>query len=59
MAVSNRDRVGQAFELLAAGLGPFVDQRVTAVGGNAGGDWLRLLEARDEAKNGVKKRSGW
>jgi predicted AAA+ superfamily ATPase len=29
MAVSNRDRVGRALELLGAGLGPFVDRRMT------------------------------
>lgn len=39
MAVSNRDRVGRAFELLAAGLGPYVDRRMGA-GPGAGTDWL-------------------
>ncbi len=30
MAMSNRERVGRAFELLAAGLGPYVDARMQA-----------------------------
>jgi predicted AAA+ superfamily ATPase len=30
MAVSHRDRIGQAFELLAAGLKPYVDRRMRA-----------------------------
>lgn len=30
MALSNRDRVGRAFELLATGLGPYVDRRMRA-----------------------------
>lgn len=30
MATSNRDRIGQGFELLAAGLQPFVDREVRA-----------------------------
>lgn len=37
MALSNRDRVGRAMELVGAGLGPYVDRRMTrksTVGGN-------------------------
>ena len=37
MALSNRDRVGQAFELLAAGLGPYVSRRMKQA---AGSGWL-------------------
>ncbi|HUP68916.1 MAG TPA: Swt1 family HEPN domain-containing protein [Acidimicrobiales bacterium] len=40
MALSNRDRVGRAFELLATGLGPYVDRRMRAAS-RAGKDWLR------------------
>ncbi|HVL04386.1 MAG TPA: Swt1 family HEPN domain-containing protein [Acidimicrobiales bacterium] len=32
MALSNRDRVGRAFEALAAGLAPYVDRRMRATG---------------------------
>lgn len=39
MALSNRERVGRAFELLAAGLGPWLDARMQALGGS-GPDWL-------------------
>jgi len=54
MALSNRDRVQRGFELLAEGLEPFVDQRMSAAA--PGGDWIGLLEARDEQRNGVRKR---
>ena len=53
MAISNRDRVQKGFELLADGLGPFVDQKMGAAAPD--GDWISLLESRDEAKNGVRK----
>ena len=54
MATSNRDRVGQGFELLANGLKPFVGQLMSAAAGSAG-DWLALLQARDQAKHGAAK----
>ncbi|MHB1534039.1 MAG: Swt1 family HEPN domain-containing protein [Acidimicrobiales bacterium] len=38
MAASNRDRVGKALELVGAGLGPFVDRRMTARSPQ-GGHW--------------------
>ncbi len=44
MALSNRDRVGRAFELLAAGLGPYVDRRMRATN-RRGGDWLQAWAA--------------
>jgi hypothetical protein len=47
MAVRNRDRVGQAFEALAAGLGPFVDRRMRAVM-KTGPEWLQAWAARAE-----------
>ena len=37
MAVSNRERVGRAFEVLATGLAPFVDRQMTSVHGEG---WL-------------------
>ena len=55
MAISNRDRVGRGFELLAAGLEPFVDRAMTAVA-PAGRDWLELLEARDNTRHGSAKK---
>lgn len=46
MAVSNRDRVGRAFELLATGLGPFIDRRMRARA--AGRDqWFDQWKARE------------
>jgi len=53
VAISNRDRVQKGFEFLADGLGPFVDQKMGAAAPE--GDWIGLLESRDEAKNGVHK----
>ena len=53
MAISNRDRVQKAFEFLAEGLEPFVDQKMGVAAPE--GDWIALLEARDEQKNGVCK----
>lgn len=50
--LSNRDRVGKALDLLAEGLLPFVDPRMAAAAKPTGGDWVRLIAARDEAKNG-------
>lgn len=38
--VSNRDRVGRAFELLATGLGPYVDRRMRA-SNPVETDWIR------------------
>ncbi|MGH9156740.1 MAG: Swt1 family HEPN domain-containing protein, partial [Acidimicrobiales bacterium] len=40
MALSNRDRVGRAFEVLATGLGPYVERRMRA-SSRSGKDWLR------------------
>ena len=53
MAISNRDRIQKGFELLAEGLEPFVDEKMAAAAPD--GDWIGLLEARDEQKNGVHK----
>jgi hypothetical protein len=54
MATSNRDRVGRAIELLAEGLGPFVEQHMAAAA-PAGTDWLDVLAARDGGKHGPPK----
>ena len=43
MALKNRDRVGHAFEALAAGLGPFLDRRMR---GRAGPEWLPAWAAQ-------------
>jgi predicted AAA+ superfamily ATPase len=51
MAISNRDRVGRGFELLAAGLGAFIDDAMSAATPD-GGDWAEMLAARDAAKHG-------
>ncbi|HET9895154.1 MAG TPA: Swt1 family HEPN domain-containing protein [Streptosporangiaceae bacterium] len=51
MATSNRDRIGQGFDLLAAGLGPFVDARMAAIV-PGGQDWVAMLQARNAAKYG-------
>jgi predicted AAA+ superfamily ATPase len=42
MAVSNRERVGRAFEALAKGLGPFVDDQMRAV---HGAGWLEAFSS--------------
>lgn len=44
MALSNRDRVGQALQLLAAGLAPYLDRRMRAATEGAE-DWLRAWAA--------------
>src|SRR5215470_4045037 len=51
MALSNRDRVGRGMDLLADGLGPFVDARMSAAA-PAGRDWVEMLQARNPAKYG-------
>jgi hypothetical protein len=55
MAASNRDRVGRGFEILAAGLDPFVDAAMTAAA-PPGRDWAEMLQARDAAKHGAEKQ---
>jgi predicted AAA+ superfamily ATPase len=55
VAMSNRDRIGRGLENLAAGLGPFVDARMSAAA-PTGRDWVDMLAARDTAKFGQEKR---
>lgn len=54
--MSNRDVISRGLELLAGGLGPFVDSRMTAaVGGER--DWIRVLDARDRPRHGTAHRN--
>jgi len=55
MAMSNRDVIGQGLELLASGLGPFVDARMTAA--IPGQDWISVLAARDRSRHGTGHRN--
>jgi hypothetical protein len=55
MAMSNRDRVGKGFDVLAVGLGPFVDAAMKAVTPE-GRDWMTMLQARDAAKHGSERK---
>jgi predicted AAA+ superfamily ATPase len=52
MALSNRDRVGRGFELLAKGLEPFVDRRMTAAA-PSGTDWVIMISERDRQRHGT------
>ncbi|MHB8448967.1 MAG: Swt1 family HEPN domain-containing protein [Mycobacteriales bacterium] len=54
MALSNLQRIGRGFELLAAGLGPFVDSTMSAATPGSA-DWAEMLAARDTAKHGSTK----
>jgi FKBP-type peptidyl-prolyl cis-trans isomerase 2 len=38
--LSNRDRIGKALELLADGLLPFIEPRMTSAASQVGGDWV-------------------
>jgi predicted AAA+ superfamily ATPase len=55
MATSNRDRIDRGLQVLAAGLGPFVDSMMSAVA-PAGRDWVEVLEDRDQARHGTRHR---
>jgi len=54
--MSNRDVIGRGLELLAAGLGPFVDTQMTAAV-PGGQDWIGVLDARDRSRHGTGRRS--
>lgn len=45
MALGSRERVGRALEILAGGLGPFVDGQMSAFL-RAGRDWLAVMADR-------------
>lgn len=55
MAISNRDRVSKGFDVLSAGLLEFVDRQMISAAEAIGDDWIKIIEKRDEEKNGVKK----
>lgn len=55
MAINNRDRIGRAFEILAAGLGPFVDARMAAAAPD-GRNWIEMLQARDASRHGSERQ---
>ena len=55
MAINNRDRIGRAFDILAAGLGPFVDARMTAAAPD-GRDWVEMLQIRDASRHGSERQ---
>jgi len=46
VALSNRDRIGRALEVLAGGLEPFVDRHMAAAMPK-GRDWLEVIEERE------------
>ncbi|MGH8904749.1 MAG: Swt1 family HEPN domain-containing protein, partial [Egibacteraceae bacterium] len=56
MATSNRERVGRAFELLAQGLGPFVEREMSAHA-PPGADWLEAATAA-QGRPSVKPSTG-
>ena len=47
MALSNRDRIGKMFELLAPALDDYISSVIGAVDPTVGAQWIKLLEARD------------
>jgi len=53
MATSNRERIDNGLTILAAGLLPFVDAVMSAAA-PAGQDWVKLLQDRDNARQGTK-----
>lgn len=55
MAISNRDRVGKGFEILADGLSEFVDQKMSTAFDKTNESWIHAIESRDSIKNGVHK----
>jgi hypothetical protein len=55
MAIDNRDLVGQGLALVASGLSPFVDTRMTAAVPE-GQDWMEVLASRDLSRYGARRR---
>ena len=55
MAISNRDRVGKMFELLAPALDAFITGAVSS-GVKAGTDWTLLVALKDEKKGASGKK---
>ena len=54
MAISNRDRVSKGLEMLAEGLGPFIDRAMSTY--IDGGDWISYLKNKDLTKFGNSKK---
>ena len=52
--LSNRDKVGRGFELLAEGLGPFVEYHLKAAA-PGGMDWLEWLAKRHKQNPGLRQ----
>jgi hypothetical protein len=52
MVTTNRDRVDRGMGHLASGLGPFVDERMTAAV-PGGLDWVEILMARNTSRYGA------
>jgi hypothetical protein len=55
MELNNRDRVGRGLELVASGLGPFVDLWMVAVVPD-GQDWREVLATRRHSRFGARRR---
>ena len=55
MAISNRDRVSKGFDVLSSGLLTFVDRQMNEAFSEFNKDWINVIEARDESKQGTKK----
>ena len=55
MTMDNRHRLSRGLELLASGLGPFVDTRMTAVAPDDR-DWIQALAARDRPRYGAQRQ---
>lgn len=49
LALNNRDRVGRGLDLLASGLGPFVDARMASAPAG-GSDWMTALATREQSR---------
>jgi predicted AAA+ superfamily ATPase len=47
VALSNRDRIGKMFELLAPALDDYISSVIGAVDPAVGAQWIKLIEARD------------
>lgn len=55
MAISNRDRIGKGFEILADGLFTFVNEKMSAAFADETDNWIQAIENRDATKSGTKK----
>jgi len=47
MAISNRDRVGKMFEIIAPALDDYISSIIGAADRAAGANWVALVAARD------------